>query len=89
MLVIRRRAGESLLIADNIEIEILELGPAHVKLGIRAPREVIILRKEVELTRAQNRNAASILLDQKLAGVLQALPSLRTNMPSCDPPPAR
>ena len=60
MLVIRRRAGETLLIGDAIEIEILELGPTQVKLGIRAPREVMILRKEVQLTREQNRAAAGL-----------------------------
>ena len=79
MLVIRRRAGESLLISDNIEIEILELGPGHVKLGIRAPREIVVLRKEVELTREQNLAAAAALSTESLAGVLEALPSLQTN----------
>lgn len=57
MLVIRRRAGESLLVGDNVEIEILEISGGQVKLGIRAPREVSILRKEVYLTREQNRAA--------------------------------
>ena len=60
MLVIRRRAGETLLIGDAITIEILEIGPTQVKLGIQAPREVTILRKEVQLTRDQNRAAAGL-----------------------------
>jgi carbon storage regulator len=59
MLVIRRRAGESFLIGEGVEIEILELAHSQVKLGIRAPREVTILRKEVALTREQNRTAAA------------------------------
>ena len=50
MLVIRRRAGESILIADDIEIEVLETTPTRVKLGIKAPKEVTVLRKEVRLT---------------------------------------
>ena len=58
MLVIRRRQGESLLIGENVEIEVLELGSGHVKLGIRAPREIRILRKEVQVTSLQNRAAA-------------------------------
>lgn len=57
MLVIRRRSGESLLVGDNVEIEILEVSGGQVKLGIRAPRDVSILRKEVYLTREQNREA--------------------------------
>lgn len=60
MLVIRRRAGESLLISDNIEIEILALTQNYVKLGIRAPQDVPILRKEVQLTHEQNRQASQL-----------------------------
>lgn len=65
MLVIRRKAGESLLIGPEIEIEIIDLSPSRVKLGIHAPREVLILRKEVKLTAEQNRAASGrISLDQ-------------------------
>jgi len=58
MLVIRRRAGESILIAGDIEIEVLETSPTRVKLGIKAPKEVTVLRKEVRLTQDHNRAAA-------------------------------
>jgi carbon storage regulator len=58
MLVIRRRAGESILIAGDIEIEVLETTPTRVKLGIKAPKEVTVLRKEVRLTEDHNRAAA-------------------------------
>lgn len=58
MLVIRRRAGEVVLLGDNIEIEILELTHTQVKLGIRAPKQVTVLRKEIQLTGEQNRVAA-------------------------------
>ena len=61
MLVIRRRAGESILIADDIEIEVLEITPTRVKLGIRAPKSVSVLRKEVRLTEEQNRAAAQAI----------------------------
>jgi len=54
MLIIRRKAGESLLIGAEVEIEIIELSPSRVKLGIRAPREVLVLRKEVHLAGEQN-----------------------------------
>ena len=54
MLVIRRRPGESLFIGDNVEIEVLDSTPSQVKLGIRAPRDVTVLRKEIHLTRRQN-----------------------------------
>ncbi len=57
MLVIRRRAGESFVIGGNVEVEILDVGSTQVKLGIRAPREVSVLRKEVLLAAQQNRAA--------------------------------
>ena len=47
MLVIRRRAGESLFLGDDVEVEILEIGASQVKIGIRAPKSVTVLRKEV------------------------------------------
>ncbi len=58
MLVLRRRAGESLLIGDDIEIELLELTPQGAKIGIRAPRETVVLRKELKIIQEQNTHAA-------------------------------
>jgi carbon storage regulator len=70
MLVIRRREGESFLVGDSIEIEVLEVGGHQVKLGIRAPREIPVVRKEVEITRRQNR-AAAALAAARWRGVLE------------------
>jgi carbon storage regulator len=75
VLVISRRAGESILIADDIEIEVLEAGPTRVKLGIRAPRTVLVLRKEVRLTEDQNRAAAQEIALSLLGPVLSRLRS--------------
>ena len=61
MLVIRRRPGESLVIGENIEIEVLDATPSQVKLGIRAPRSVGVMRKEIQLTGRQNRVSAQTL----------------------------
>lgn len=58
MLVIRRREGESLLIDSVIELTVLEISPSRVKLGISAPAQVSVLRKEVVLTADENRQAA-------------------------------
>ena len=54
MLVIRRRAGEGFLIGLDIEIEVLEVSPTRVKIGIVAPGALPIVRKEVVLTRQEN-----------------------------------
>jgi len=58
MLILRRRAGESLLIGDDVEIEVLDTGSWGVKVGIRAPKGVTILRKELRMVREANREAA-------------------------------
>jgi carbon storage regulator len=58
MLVIRRRRGEALFIGDDVEIEILDCAPSYVKLGIRAPKEITVLRKEIHVTGEQNRVSA-------------------------------
>ncbi|HVT92050.1 MAG TPA: carbon storage regulator [Bryobacteraceae bacterium] len=61
MLVIRRRAGEALLVGDGVELEILEISGGQVKLGVRAPREIVVLRKEVKITEDENRAASQSL----------------------------
>ena len=58
MLIMRRRAGEGFLIGPDIEIEVLEMSPTRVKIGIVAPDALQIVRKEVVLTRAENLAAA-------------------------------
>ncbi len=64
MLVIRRKAGECVLIGDDIEIEVIEISSSRIKLGIQAPAEVLILRKEVQQAGLQNL-AASRLMSKK------------------------
>jgi carbon storage regulator len=58
MLVIRRSEGESILLSGGIEIRVLESGPRKVVLGIAAPQEVVVLRKEVAETGEANHAAA-------------------------------
>ena len=70
MLVIRRRAGESLLVGDSVEVEVLEVTQGQVKLGIRAPREIVVLRKEVRIAAEENRAASLGLPAESLAAFL-------------------
>jgi carbon storage regulator len=76
MLVLRRRAGESLLIGDDVEIEVLAITAQGAKIGIRAPRETVVLRKELKITQQQNEAAAQGLAQVDLK---QALEKLRSN----------
>ena len=73
MLVMRRRAGESLLIGGEIEIEILEVGPTRVKLGIVAPANLAITRKEVILTRTENVTASRSAAPEVIAWLSRKL----------------
>jgi carbon storage regulator len=58
VLMIRRRSGESILLGENIEIHVMEVAGNRVKLGISAPRDVLVLRNELKLTEEFNRDAS-------------------------------
>lgn len=58
MLIIRRKPHESVLIGDDVEIAVLDSSAGKVTLGIIAPRQVRVLRKEIRETFEQNRAAA-------------------------------
>jgi carbon storage regulator len=58
MLIMRRREGESILIGEDIEIQIIHAGPSRVKIGIVAPRSIPVVTKESKLVRRQNVAAA-------------------------------
>lgn len=49
MLALTRKKGESLVVNNNIEITVLEIRGDQVKIGISAPKDVPIYRKEVYL----------------------------------------
>ena len=49
MLALSRRKKESLIVNNNVEITVLEIKGDQVKLGISAPRDVSIYRKEIYL----------------------------------------
>ncbi len=47
MLILTRKKGESIVIDDNIEVIIIESSDGKIKLGIEAPKNIDIHRKEV------------------------------------------
>ncbi len=73
MLVMRRRAGESFTIGEDIEIEVLEVNGARVKLGIVAPGSITIVRKEAKITRAENLTAARNVTPEIISSLLHKL----------------
>jgi len=49
MLVLSREVGEEILIGNNITIMVIEIRGDKVRLGINAPREISVDRKEIRL----------------------------------------
>ena len=47
MLILTRRIGEKLLIGDHIEVVVLDVNRNQVKVGIKAPRDMTVLREEL------------------------------------------
>lgn len=61
MLALSRKKNEALIINNNIEVTILEVKGDQVKIGISAPKEVPIYRKEVYIQiQNANRDAVSV-----------------------------
>ena len=58
MLIVSRKKSESILIGDDIEVVVTEIGADRVKIGIRAPKGVPILRRELAEARELNREAS-------------------------------
>ena len=62
MLALTRKKGESLVVNNNIEITVLEIRGDQIKIGISAPKNVPVYRKEVYL-QIQKENEASLKAD--------------------------
>jgi carbon storage regulator len=61
MLVLSRQRDETIMIGDDIEITVVDIRGDKVRLGIQAPKEVTVHRKEVyEAIRRENRAAAQV-----------------------------
>ena len=62
MLALSRKKNEALVVNNNVEITILEIKGEQVKLGITAPREVPVYRKEVYV-QIQDSNKEAVNVD--------------------------
>lgn len=47
MLVVSRKPGQKILVGDHIEFTIVRIGPNTVRVGIKAPKELNIIRSEL------------------------------------------
>ena len=71
MLVLTRRTRQSIMIGDEIELSVLSVSGEKVRIGIEAPQEVPVFRKEVYLRIAGERNSNG-------AGALRELETARS-----------
>ncbi len=64
MLALTRKTGDAIMINNNIEITVLEVRGDQVKIGISAPKDISIYRKEVYLEiQKENEAAQGISMD--------------------------
>ena len=72
MLILQRKAGESVFIGEEIEVSVLSVDAGRVRLAIQAPRSVTILRSELKVAAQTNREAAAEEVSPlELLGVLK------------------
>ena len=71
MLVLTRKSNQSIMIGDDIELSVLSVSGEKVRIGIEAPQEVPVFRKEVYLRIAGERNSNG-------AGALRELETARS-----------
>jgi carbon storage regulator len=72
MLVLTRKAGESITIGDDIRVYIQEVRGNQVKIGIQAPPHVAVPREEIYLRiQEENRRAAQVTPDMMRSAFAQ------------------
>jgi carbon storage regulator len=57
MLILTRRAGETLRIGDEVEVTVMAINGAQVRIGIKAPRNVVVDREEIAERKRKDREA--------------------------------
>lgn len=93
MLVLSRQRDETVMIGDDIEVTVVDIRGDKVRLGINAPKEISVHRKEVyDAIRRENREAAQVQ-PEDLAGLGKIAPkpdkkpdNLPTSTPGLTPP---
>ncbi|QHT63447.1 carbon storage regulator CsrA [Paenibacillus lycopersici] len=76
MLVLSRKKGQSVVLDEQIEITILEIDGETIKLGITAPQNVQIVRKEL-LTSVKESNKEAAEVTEDLHGMMAKLKKIK------------
>ena len=79
MLVLTRKSNQSIMIGDDIEVSVLSIMGEKVRIGIQAPRDIPVFRKEVYLEIQQENGAgAAASARAEVDDALKRLSSSRT-----------
>lgn len=74
MLVLTRKPGQSIMIGDGVEVQVLSVAGEKVRLGITAPRDVSIFRNEIhDRIEGENEGGGGDGANQAVAKALQRL----------------
>jgi carbon storage regulator len=73
VLILRRRVGEKILVGGSVEIEIVEISKTRVKLGVRAPVHVPVVRKEAATVAGENRMALELVAGEGVGRLVDRL----------------
>ena len=73
MLVLTRRSNQSVMIGDDIEVTVLSIIREKVRIGIQAPREIPVFRKELYLEIQQENVAARASAQAEVDDALKRL----------------
>jgi len=73
MLVLTRKPNESIVIGDDIEVSVLAVSGEKVRIGIEAPRDIPVFRKEVYLEIQQQRLEAGTSAREEVNEALRRL----------------
>jgi carbon storage regulator len=76
MLVLTRKSNQSIMIGDDIEVSVLAIVGEKVRIGIQAPRDVPVFRKEVYLEIQDEHRAEAAKPEDVVAEVDAALQGL-------------
>ena len=86
MLILQRRAGESLVIGENITVSVVSVDGLRVRLAISAPEDVSILRSELITAATANRDSAQE--ESAPSELLDLLRGVQEQKPEAPPPPS-
>ncbi len=83
MLILRRKAGETLLIGEDVKVTVMDVYEGGVRLAIDAPKEIPILRAELLRAADANRDSANVARNdaQELQKLLSGIKNEKTDKP--------